>query len=88
MDVRSFMAEKSLVNDVAEIEGAAAAVVVVAPAELDEDELDFDDELQAARPAAVRTATDNAPARLTENFITMEPPWVSFRSSSHYGHTR
>jgi len=83
------MAEKSLVNEVDEIDGAAAAVVVVAPAELaDEDELDFDDELQAARPAAVRTATDNAPARLTENFITVEPPWVSFRSGSHYGHTR
>jgi hypothetical protein len=63
------MAEKSLVNDVAEIDGAAAAVVVVAPV-VEVTELDLDELLQATRPVAVTSAADMATARLAESLIT------------------
>jgi hypothetical protein len=68
------MAEKSLVNDVAEIDGAAAAVVVVAPAAEELDELDLDELLQATRPVAVTSAADMATARLAESLITCVSP--------------
>jgi hypothetical protein len=63
------MAEKSLVNDVAEIETGAAVVPVLAAVVL----VVFFDELHAANVAAITTTTPTAPRRLSEIPILLPP---------------
>jgi hypothetical protein len=88
------MAEKSLVKEVAEIEDAAAAVVVgadvpaaaAAVVPVDTDELDFFELLHATSPRAVTAATPTAAARFTERLIVMFP--LSFRTVMDVGMAR
>jgi hypothetical protein len=58
------MAEKSLVNDEAEMLGAGLAVVEVAElAALELDELDFEELLHAAIPPTISKVAHRAPTR-------------------------
>ena len=68
------MAEKSVVSDETEIEGAADPVVAVVPfVAFVAGVVVFLDELHAARPAAVTTATVQMETRLADSFI-LPPP--------------
>jgi hypothetical protein len=65
------MAEKSVVSDETEMDGAADPVVAVVA--LVAGVVVFFDELHAARPAAVMTATDHMETRFADSFI-LPPP--------------
>jgi hypothetical protein len=69
------MTEKSLVNDEAVIAAAAALDEVVDPALVVGVVAVFFDELHAASPAAVTTATDQIATRLGDSFMFPLPLW-------------
>jgi hypothetical protein len=75
------MAEKSVVSDETEMDGVLAApapavVAVVAGVAV------FFDELHAASPAAVTTATDHIETRLTDSFILPPPVGLTSRDGT------
>ncbi len=69
-EVSCFIAEKSLVNDVAVIETGAAVVAVLGAVVL----VVLFDELHAANVAAMTTTTPAAPTRLNGIAILLPPP--------------
>jgi len=96
-DVSWLMAEKSLVNDVAEMLAAAAVVGAAVGAEADvvavltlEELDDLEELLQATNPKVVTAATDSAAARFTEKLMVMfslvcEQRWTFRRSADVHG---